>query len=117
MWLSGLITLVFLVLHLIHFKFAAEEAGLPVVHWRTQAGNLASWRVEVNRDLARLAGEGADREVRGLADVDHGCQAATPGSGTKPAVRVRHRDRQVPGLQRPELGLQQVQLRELEEGF
>jgi RimJ/RimL family protein N-acetyltransferase len=26
-------------------RWAFEEAGLPVVHWRTQAGNLASWRV------------------------------------------------------------------------
>ena len=26
-------------------RWAFEEAGLPVVHWRTQAGHLASWRV------------------------------------------------------------------------
>jgi ribosomal-protein-alanine N-acetyltransferase len=26
-------------------RWAFTDAGLPIVHWRTQAGNLASWRV------------------------------------------------------------------------
>ena len=52
-----------------------------------------------------------------LANLDHWRQAARGRPGAEPAFRVRHGDRQVPGLQRSELGLQQVQLRELEEGF
>jgi hypothetical protein len=52
-----------------------------------------------------------------LADLDHRRQAAGGRPGAEPALRIRHRHRQVPGVQRSRLGLQQVQLLDLEEGL
>ena len=60
---------------------------------------------------------GGEGQTAGWPTVDHRRQAAAAGPGAEPALRIRHRHRQVPGLQRSGLGLQQVQLLELEEGL